>query len=101
MGQIEDISSKRTFTEIRDLILLGLASGQKTINQISINTAINWKTVENHLVYLTGKSLVKEVFSSSYVRVYELTAFGKDYLRQNGSRMKFTDTKIINFNGST
>ena len=92
-----DTSSKRTFIEIRDLILLSLASGQKTINQIAINTVINWKTVESHLIYLTGKSLVKEVFSSSYVRVYELTAFGKDYLRQNGSRIKIQDKKIINF----
>jgi len=92
-----DIYSKRTFTEIRDLILLSLASGQKTINQISINTSINWKTVESHLTHLTGKSLVKEVFSSSYVRVYELTAFGKDYLRQNGSLIRIQDNKIINF----
>ena len=95
-----DFSSKRTFIEIRDLILLSLASGQKTINQISIITRVNWKTVENHLFYLSGKTLVKEVFSSSYVRVYELTAFGKDYLRQKGSRIKIQDNKIININGN-
>ena len=77
---------KRTFVEIRNSILLSLAEGQKTINNISSETQINWKTVENHLVFLVGKGWVREVFSSSYVRIYELTAFGKDYLRRNVSK---------------
>ena len=81
---------------MRNSILLSLASGQKTINQISIEMGINWKTVDNHLVYLTGKSLVREAFSSSYVRIYELTAFGKDYIRRNlGKNLYISDKKII------
>ena len=81
---------------MRNSILLSLASGQKTINQISIEMGINWKTVDNHLVYLTGKSLVREAFSSSYVRIYELTAFGKDYIRRNlGKNLRISDKKII------
>ena len=91
---------KRTFIEIRNSILLSLASGQKTINQISNETQINWKTVDNHLVYLVGKSLAREVFNSSYVRIYELTAFGKDYIRKNVSKkVRISDYKIIKING--
>lgn len=96
----EDLSIKRTFIEIRNSILLSLASGQKTINQLSNETQINWKTVDRHLVYLVGKGWVREVFSSAYVRVFELTAFGKDYLRKNISRkIHISDYKIIKING--
>jgi predicted transcriptional regulator len=101
VGQISsDFAIKRTFIEIRNSILLSLASGQKTINQISVETQINWRTVDRHLVYLIGKGWVKEVFSSSYVRILELTAFGKDYLRKNVSKsIRISDYKIINING--
>ena len=79
---------------------MSLASGQKTINQISGETEINWKTVENHLVYLVGKSLVREAFTSAYVRIFELTAFGKDHIRNNNSKnIRITDNKLIRMNG--
>ena len=95
----EDYTIKRTFVNIRNIILLSLASGQKTINQISSETKINWKTVERHLIYLIGKGWVREAFSSAYVRVFELTAFGKDYLRRNVSKnVRITDYKIIKIN---
>ena len=87
---------KRTFIKIRDSILISLASGQKTINQISGETEINWKTVERHLIYLIGKGWAREVFSSAYLRVFELTAFGKDYVRKNVSRsVRISDEKIF------
>ena len=61
---------------------------------------MNWKTVDRHLIYLTGKGWVREVFSSAYVRIYELTAFGKDYLRKNISRnVRISNYKIINITG--
>ena len=95
----EGYTIKRTFIEIRNSILLSLASGQKTINQISSEAQVNWKTVERHLIYLTGKGWVREVFSSAYVRVFELTAFGKDYLRKNVSKtVRISDDKIIKIN---
>ena len=85
---------------MRNYILLSLASGQKTINQISNETKINWKTVDNHLVHLMGKMLVKEAFTSPYARIFELTAFGKDYLRKNlGKNIRITDNKLIKING--
>ena len=80
--------------------LISLASGQKTINQISTEAQVNWKTVERHLIYLIGRGWVREVFSSAYVRIYELTAFGKDYLRKNISgKVRISDYKIIKING--
>ncbi|MBI3027815.1 ArsR family transcriptional regulator [Candidatus Woesearchaeota archaeon] len=95
----EDYTVKRTFIEIRNSILMSLASGQKTINQISSETGINWKTVERHLIYLNGKGWVHEVLSSSFVRVFELTDFGKDYLRKMSRNVNILDDKIIKFSG--
>jgi hypothetical protein len=39
--------------------------------------------------------LVREAFTSPYVRIFELTAFGKDHLRKQG-RIKISENKIIN-----
>jgi len=71
---------KRRFRDIRVLILKSLYSERKTVNQISSETKINWKTVDNHLIYLIGKGLVEIVFSSPYVKIFELTETGKDYM---------------------
>lgn len=77
-----DKSGKRTFDELRDALLLCLGDKRITINQLATKTGINWKTVENHLTYLCGKGLVKEVFSSEYVRIFELTLDGKEKLKE-------------------
>ncbi len=74
--------SKRTFKIIRELILLTLDQNKKTINQIANNSGINWRTVEKHLTFLIGKKLVSEIFSSEYVRIFELTEFGKKDLQE-------------------
>ena len=78
----ENGSSKRTFGLIRNTILLELIHGPRTINQIGINTNINWKTVESHLTYLLGKKYVHEIFSSKFVRIFAISEEGKGYLRQ-------------------
>lgn len=70
---------KRKFSNLRDLILKNLHSGKKTVNQISSETGINWKTVDNHLIYLVGKGMAQVVFSSPYVKIFELTEIGKEY----------------------
>ena len=57
-----NLTNRRTFKQIRHLILVSLYSGRKTINQISNNIGVNWKTVENHITHLVGKALIKEVF---------------------------------------
>ncbi|MEM3126710.1 MAG: winged helix-turn-helix domain-containing protein [Candidatus Woesearchaeota archaeon] len=74
------MAEKRPFKEIRETVLKNLASGRKTINQISLETNINWRTVSSHLTYLMGKKLVVEVFHSEYVRIFELSEEGKRYL---------------------
>ncbi len=71
---------KRNFIEIRELILKSLSTGRKTVNELSKDSGINWKTVDNHLVYLLGKGMVTEVFSSPYVKIYEINDKGREYL---------------------
>lgn len=83
---------RRLFEQIRVLILLALSNGQSTINKISNDTGINWKTVQNHLTFLLGKSYVKEIFSSQYVRIFEITPHGRDYAKkflQNEKKCSF------------
>ncbi|MFH1182248.1 MAG: ArsR family transcriptional regulator [Candidatus Woesearchaeota archaeon] len=74
---MENGVSRRTFSTLRSVIMLALSKGAKTINQISTETGINWRTVELHLTYLVGKGLAKEIFNSSYVRIFTLTEEGK------------------------
>lgn len=63
---------RRNFKEIRQIILRDLLIGQKTVNQIAESTGLTWRTVDNHLVHLTGKGLVEPVFISEYVKIYRL-----------------------------
>ena len=45
---------------------------------------------------MIGKGWAREVFSSAYLRVFELTAFGKDYVRKNVSKnVRISDDKIF------
>ncbi|MEK6837298.1 MAG: hypothetical protein AABX69_01485 [Nanoarchaeota archaeon] len=67
---------KRTFGELRHIILTALLSGQQTTNQISVRTGINWRTVEAHLTHLIGKGFVTEVLKSEYVRIFKLSDAG-------------------------
>jgi predicted transcriptional regulator len=78
-------SAKRKFSELREIILSSLTEGQKTINQLSSETGINWKTVDNHLTYLVGKGYAKEVFSSRFVRIFEATDKGMNYVNIKNS----------------
>ena len=68
---------KRKYPELRLLILKNFSTGQKTVNQAAAETGINWRTVDNHIIFLTGKGYLKEVFVSSYVKIYEITERGK------------------------
>ena len=71
---------KRTFTYLRHLILFALVKGPQTINQISINSGINWKTAESHLTHLTGKGLIAILYQTPYLKIYQLTEKGGQYL---------------------
>lgn len=77
---METQQKKRQFSELRNLILENLSTGQKTLNQIASETGINWKTVDNHMTFLIGKGFAKEIFSSRYVRIVEMTEKGNEHL---------------------
>ena len=74
---------KRRFQELRDSIL-NLIKNKKefTLNQIARSAKINWKTVDNHITYLIGRGFVKEVFSSPYVRIVQITERGSKHLKK-------------------
>ena len=75
-------TKRRSFSDIRATILHALKDGRKTINQISKDVDINWKTVENHLTYLAGRQYIHEVFSSEYVRIFGITEKGRIHLER-------------------
>ncbi|MBU0536003.1 MAG: hypothetical protein KKE20_03495, partial [Nanoarchaeota archaeon] len=56
---------------------------------LSSETGINWKTVDNHLTYLVGKGLAREVFSSRFVRIFEITDKGLAVVQGNSKEKKF------------
>ena len=74
--------NKRKYAELRQLILRNLSSEQKTVNQVATETGINWRTVDNHIIYLAGKGYLKEVFVSRYVKIYEITERGQTALKE-------------------
>jgi len=83
------MTKKRSFGQIRKAILLSLLSKNSTINSVSTDATINWKTCENHLTYLCGRGLVEEVFSSEYVRMFQLTGEGRLYLHESPGRKNY------------
>lgn len=72
---------RRTFTELRQAILIALLSGQQTTNEISIKTGINWRTAEAHLTFLASKGFVSEILRMEYVRIFRLTPIGEEHAR--------------------
>lgn len=83
---------KRTFSIIRNMILFELYKGEKTINQVAINTNINWKTVEKHLVHLVGKKQAQEIFTSKFVRIFGISELGKKQVDDLRSRIPKEET---------
>jgi DNA-binding transcriptional ArsR family regulator len=76
----KDRNPKRTFKELRQQILTALLKGRKTVNQLAKDTGTTWKTVDNHLIWLKGRGHVREVFASSFVKIYELSEAGREAL---------------------
>lgn len=66
------MAKKKTFSQIRKIILKELSKGERTVNQIAENTGLTWRTVDNHLIYLIGTGKVEPVFISKYVKIYRL-----------------------------
>ena len=77
------MATKRRFSELRPRILHALRTGQKTVNQLSKDTGINWRTVDNHLINLIGRGFVAPVFISQYVKIYRITDAGTTALQED------------------
>ena len=80
--RIANRSPKRSFDEIRTAMLIELAKGQKTINDLAKSSGVNWKTTQNHLIYLVGMGFATEVFNSPYVRIFEITEKGNERVKK-------------------
>lgn len=81
-------AKRRTFKTIRNLILDSILEKRKTINQIAKDVGVNWRTVESHLTYLSGKKYVKEVFCSEFVRIFDITEEGKIKLKLEKHKLR-------------
>jgi len=79
------MATKRRFATLRLLILNVLSAGQKTVNQLATESGVNWRTVDNHLVYLVGKGYAATVFSSPYVKIFQITEAGRAALQKGGA----------------
>ncbi|MEK6874624.1 MAG: ArsR family transcriptional regulator [Nanoarchaeota archaeon] len=79
---------KRRFSDLRFSILTILLGGRKTVNDISLKTGINWKTVDNHLIFLTGKGFVEKIFDSPYVKIFEISEHGREYVTRQHKDVK-------------
>ncbi len=75
--------SKRPFTKIRKSILAALAEHSKNINELSGDSKVNWRTTRNHLIYLMGRGYAREVVNTPQVRIFDITLFGMEALRNN------------------
>ncbi len=73
---------------------MSLSSGQKTTNQISISSGINWRTVEAHLLFLVESGDVMEVVRSEYVRIFRLTGQGEQKLRMARKNARELNPKL-------
>lgn len=71
---------RRSFDGIRFDLLEALNEKRTTVNELSKKTKINWKTVDNHLVYLCGRGWAEKVFDSPTIKIFEITETGKDRL---------------------
>ena len=80
--------NKRKFGEIRGKLFKSLVPGQRTLNDLAKRSGVNWKTTDRHITYLIGKGLVREVLSTPYVRIYELSDKGKAVARGPKERWK-------------
>lgn len=65
---------RKTYPQIRQLILDAFGPGERTVNQLASETGLTWRTVDLHLIHLIGKGLVEPVFLSPYAKIYRKTA---------------------------
>ncbi len=74
---------RRTFEQIRKTLIRELAKGDKNLNQLARASEVNWKTAENHLIYLIGKGYAIKTIDSPYVKVFRITDKGNKVKNKN------------------
>ena len=74
--------SRRSFADIRLDLLHALSTGRSTVNDISKRTDINWKTVDNHLIYLNGRGWAEKVYDSPNIKIFDITKEGEERLKK-------------------
>ena len=84
---------RRAFSDIRLDLLRALSPGRSTVNDLSRRTNINWRTVDNHLVYLCGRGWAEKVFDSPYVKIFDITQEGTEYLAKMLARQELNSKK--------
>lgn len=90
---------RRSFEGIRIEILKALQGGRNTVNEISHRTEINWKTVDNHLVYLCGRGWTAKVFDSPTIKIFELTKEGQERIERHDLRMSMAQARTEEIRG--
>jgi len=87
-------AKRRSFDGIRLDILVALQTGRTTVNEISRRTDINWKTVDNHLIYLCGCGWAQKVFDSPNIKIFEITEEGNERVERMQLRQTLAKAKM-------
>lgn len=86
--------TRRSFADIRFDLLQAISTGRTTVNDLSKRTEINWKTVDNHLIYLCGRGWAEKVYDSPNIKIFDITQEGSEHLektiRRKDSALKKT-----------
>ncbi|MBS3148482.1 ArsR family transcriptional regulator [Candidatus Woesearchaeota archaeon] len=75
---------RSTYQEIRQKIIDEFSRGERTVNQIAKSTGLTWRTVDLHLIWLTGKGAIEPVFLSEYVKIYRKKEHAESRLVKRG-----------------
>jgi predicted transcriptional regulator len=77
---------RRTFEQIRKTLIRELSKGERNLNQLARATKVNWRTAENHLIYLIGRGYAIKTVDSPYVKIFRITDKGSK-VRSSNSRL--------------
>lgn len=73
---------RRSFADIRFDLLQAISTSRSTVNDLSKRTDINWKTVDNHLIYLCGRGWAEKVYDSPNIKIFDITQEGSENLEK-------------------
>ena len=94
ISQTDTRQKRRSFADLRFDILEQLCNDRNTVNGIAKSTSINWKTVDNHLIYLIGRGYAEKVFDSEFVKIFSITEQGQEVLVRRKKKAENTQKKL-------